>query len=103
MSDPVAIDAHQHFWSVARKDYHWMTPQSGVLLRDYGPQDLAPLLNPAPHFTKHPDAFHRRIKRSVIPVCNCPIPCSAKICQFSINFVKCGKLPPPFHIRSPFR
>jgi L-fuconolactonase len=44
MSEPVAIDAHQHFWSVARKDYHWMTPQSGVLLRDYRPEDLEPLL-----------------------------------------------------------
>jgi L-fuconolactonase len=38
------IDAHQHFWSVARGDYGWMTPDMAVLYRDYGPDDLAPLL-----------------------------------------------------------
>jgi L-fuconolactonase len=44
MPDAVRIDAHQHFWEVARGDYHWMTPGSGPLLRDFGPDDLAPLL-----------------------------------------------------------
>ena len=38
------IDAHQHFWSVARGDYGWLTPETGVLYRDYGPEDLAPHL-----------------------------------------------------------
>lgn len=38
------IDAHQHFWSVARGDYAWMTPDLGPLLRDFGPGDLAPLM-----------------------------------------------------------
>jgi len=38
------LDAHQHFWRVDRGDYHWMTPEIGVLHRDYGPADLAPLL-----------------------------------------------------------
>lgn len=38
------IDAHQHFWSIARGDYAWMTPDVGPLLRDFGPDDLAPLL-----------------------------------------------------------
>ena len=38
------IDAHQHFWSTARGDYGWLTPQSGKLWRDYLPADLAPLL-----------------------------------------------------------
>lgn len=38
------IDAHQHFWSTKRGDYGWLTPQSGVLWRDFLPDDLAPLL-----------------------------------------------------------
>lgn len=38
------LDAHQHFWSVARGDYGWLTPALGALHRDYGPADLAPLL-----------------------------------------------------------
>lgn len=38
------IDAHQHFWSIARGDYGWLTPQSGVLWRDFGPEDLAAAL-----------------------------------------------------------
>lgn len=36
------IDAHQHFWQVARGDYHWM-PDGGPLRRDYLPDDLRPL------------------------------------------------------------
>lgn len=38
------IDAHQHFWRLDRGDYGWLTPGLGVLHRDYGPDDLAPLL-----------------------------------------------------------
>lgn len=38
------IDAHQHFWSLARGDYGWLTPALGVIHRDFGPTDLAPLL-----------------------------------------------------------
>jgi L-fuconolactonase len=38
------LDAHQHFWTVARGDYAWMPPDHPVLSRDYGPEDLAPLL-----------------------------------------------------------
>lgn len=38
------IDAHQHFWSVARGDYSWLDPADPVLGRDYRPADLAPLL-----------------------------------------------------------
>ena len=40
------IDSHQHFWRVQRGDYHWM-PASGVLARDYLPDDLRPLLRRA--------------------------------------------------------
>lgn len=47
--DPApVIDAHHHFWQVARGDYHWMTAQTGAPLnRDYLPEDLAPLLRKA--------------------------------------------------------
>lgn len=38
------IDAHQHFWQVERGEYGWLTPELGVLYRDYGPEDLTPLL-----------------------------------------------------------
>ncbi|RXT54586.1 amidohydrolase [Bosea sp. Tri-44] len=38
------IDAHQHFWSLARADYGWLTPALGVIHHDFGPADLAPLL-----------------------------------------------------------
>lgn len=33
------IDAHQHYWQIARGDYHWM-PTTGPLARDYLPADL---------------------------------------------------------------
>ena len=38
------IDSHQHFWQVARGEYHWMSPDVAALYRDYGPDDLAPLI-----------------------------------------------------------
>ena len=37
------IDAHQHFWTIARTDYGWLTPESETLYRDRLPADLAPL------------------------------------------------------------
>lgn len=40
------IDAHQHYWRVARGDYHWMPPagpDAGPLRQDYLPADLRPL------------------------------------------------------------
>lgn len=40
------IDAHHHFWAVARGDYHWM-PDSGILRHDYLPDELAPHLKSA--------------------------------------------------------
>ncbi|HEX7273601.1 MAG TPA: amidohydrolase family protein, partial [Casimicrobiaceae bacterium] len=42
-----AVDAHQHFWSLSRGDYGWLTPESGSIYRDFGPRDLAPLLKEA--------------------------------------------------------
>ena len=41
------IDAHQHFWRLDRGDYGWLTPQSGAIYRDFGPDDLEPLLKAA--------------------------------------------------------
>jgi L-fuconolactonase len=34
------IDGHQHFWRVARGDYHWMGPDVPSLCRDYLPPEL---------------------------------------------------------------
>ncbi|GMU71232.1 MAG: amidohydrolase [Burkholderiales bacterium] len=38
------IDSHQHFWRLARGDYTWLTPALGAIHRDFGPDDLAPIL-----------------------------------------------------------
>jgi L-fuconolactonase len=38
------IDAHQHFWHLARGDYGWLTPALAPIHRDFGPLDLAPIL-----------------------------------------------------------
>jgi L-fuconolactonase len=38
------VDAHQHFWRIARGDYPWLTPALQPLYRDFGPDDLTPLL-----------------------------------------------------------
>jgi L-fuconolactonase len=38
------VDAHQHFWNVARTDYGWLTPASGVLYRNYLPEDFQDVL-----------------------------------------------------------
>jgi len=34
------VDAHQHFWRLARVDYGWLTPAAGPLYRDFEPLDL---------------------------------------------------------------
>lgn len=39
------IDSHHHVWQLARGDYGWLTPDDyPTLLRDFGPNDLAPLM-----------------------------------------------------------
>jgi L-fuconolactonase len=35
------VDAHQHYWSLQRGDYDWLTPRDAVLYRDFSPEDLA--------------------------------------------------------------
>ncbi|WP_171125526.1 MULTISPECIES: amidohydrolase [unclassified Ruegeria] len=41
------IDAHQHFWALARGDYGWLTAELGPIYRDFAPDDLLPLLKAA--------------------------------------------------------
>ena len=38
------IDAHQHFWRLAERAGAWPPPALAAIHRDFGPQDLAPLL-----------------------------------------------------------
>jgi L-fuconolactonase len=38
------IDAHQHYWRVARGDYGWLDRAPAAIRRDFLPGDLAPLL-----------------------------------------------------------
>jgi L-fuconolactonase len=35
------IDAHQHYWSLQRGDYEWLTPDDRILYRDFTPADLS--------------------------------------------------------------
>lgn len=41
------IDAHHHLWDPKRGDYGWLTPELGVLFREFGPEDIEPLLKAA--------------------------------------------------------
>ncbi len=41
------IDGHQHYWSIQRDDYGWLTPDLRSLYRDFTPEDLSPLLDQA--------------------------------------------------------
>jgi L-fuconolactonase len=44
--EELRIDAHQHYWKLAWSEYAWMHPHKAIQ-RDYGPEDLAPLLQAA--------------------------------------------------------
>jgi L-fuconolactonase len=39
------IDAHQHFWALANPFTDWPTPDLAAIHRDFGPEDLRPLLD----------------------------------------------------------
>jgi len=39
------IDAHQHFWTIRRRESGWPTPELALLHRDFGPADLLPHLS----------------------------------------------------------
>jgi L-fuconolactonase len=41
------IDAHQHFWRLAERAGAWPPPALAAIHRDFGPDDLAPLLQAA--------------------------------------------------------
>jgi len=42
------VDAHQHFWRLARNDYGWLNPDDHpAIYRDFAPADLEPLLRSA--------------------------------------------------------
>ncbi len=41
------LDAHQHFWEVARGDHEWVSPDYPALFGDFGPKELAPLMTEA--------------------------------------------------------
>lgn len=41
------VDAHQHFWRLARGDYGWLTADLASIYRDFEPADLGPLLRTA--------------------------------------------------------
>ncbi|MFT3723330.1 MAG: amidohydrolase family protein [Hyphomonadaceae bacterium] len=41
------LDAHQHFWEVARRDHVWVSPDYPALYGDFGPAELAPLMKAA--------------------------------------------------------
>jgi L-fuconolactonase len=41
------IDAHHHFWQLARGDYGWLTPALAPIYRDFELRDLLPLLGAA--------------------------------------------------------
>jgi len=46
MHDSISVcDSHQHFWRLRRGDYSWLTPDMGVLYRDYEPEHLRPILD----------------------------------------------------------
>jgi L-fuconolactonase len=48
----IRIDAHQHYWSLRRGDYGWLTPSEVGLYRDFMPEDLSPeLIKCAVHAT----------------------------------------------------
>lgn len=44
MSSIIHIDAHQHFWHIARGDYDWMDDSVAAIRHDIMPNDLKPLL-----------------------------------------------------------
>ena len=37
----IRIDAHQHYWSLQRGDYGWLTPRETALYRDFTPEHLS--------------------------------------------------------------
>ncbi len=38
------IDSHQHFWRLDRGDYYWLAEDQAAIYRDFGPEELEPIL-----------------------------------------------------------
>lgn len=43
----MTLDSHHHFWQYTAAEYGWIGEGMDVLKRDYGPDDLKPLINEA--------------------------------------------------------
>jgi len=43
---PPIVDAHQHFWKIARGDYSWMDDSVAPIRKDFLPEDLESLAKP---------------------------------------------------------
>lgn len=43
----LTVDTHLHFWDLSRFEYFWLTPQAGILYRDYLPEHLRPEMDQA--------------------------------------------------------
>ncbi len=41
------VDSHQHFWTRSRGDYTWLTEELAPIYRDFGPDDLRPIISVA--------------------------------------------------------
>src|SRR3984893_18234137 len=41
----MTIDAHHHLWKYSAAEYGWISPEMGVIRRDFLPQDLEPLMH----------------------------------------------------------
>ncbi len=46
-TDPLRLDAHQHFWRYDAAGYPWIGRDMACLRRDFTPDDLRPLLDQA--------------------------------------------------------
>jgi L-fuconolactonase len=48
LADPPRVDAHQHFWTLSKVEYPWLTSSRyEPIHKDFEPSDLAPLLDAA--------------------------------------------------------
>lgn len=48
MAEATHVDAHQHFWNLDEVEYPWLSgSEYGPIQRDFGPEDLEPLLHHA--------------------------------------------------------
>jgi len=46
-TEPLRVDAHQHFWRYSREEFDWISDEMASIRRDFLPGDLLPLLDQA--------------------------------------------------------